>query len=170
MRLFIAIKFNNEFIDSIESINTQLINLGIKGRKTPIDNLHLTLAFIGECDTPNTLINVIDSIDAQPFDLALDKCSHFKDTVWVGTTLPTHLEALTKQLNQELRDSGYKVPNRDFIPHVTLFRKASNYEDILNKVTIPNTLLKVESISLMQSTLTNTGAIYKEIYTKQFNK
>lgn len=73
MRLFIAIKFNNEFIDSIESINTQLINLGIKGRKTPIDNLHLTLAFIGECDTPNTLINVIDSIDIQPFDLALDK-------------------------------------------------------------------------------------------------
>ena len=131
--------------------------------------MHLTLAFIGECETPDTLINILDNIESKHFNLTLDSCSHFKDTVWVGTNMPTELTALTKQLTQELQTNGYEVPNRDFIPHITLFRKASNYEHVLDKIAIPSTIQKVETISLMKSTLTNSGAIYEEIYTKHLN-
>ena len=48
MRLFIAIRFDNKILDALTRYREELKKLGVTGRFTPRENLHLTLAFIGE--------------------------------------------------------------------------------------------------------------------------
>ena len=48
MRLFIAIKLNDEMVEALTGLQGDLQFIGMRGRYTPEENLHLTLAFIGE--------------------------------------------------------------------------------------------------------------------------
>ena len=50
MRLFIAIKFSSEIEKVLTDLQDDLKTQGITGNYTNIQNLHLTLAFIGEYD------------------------------------------------------------------------------------------------------------------------
>ena len=53
MRLFIAIKLNSEIRNALTDVQKHLIRRGIRGNYTNTDNLHITLAFIGEYDEPD---------------------------------------------------------------------------------------------------------------------
>jgi 2'-5' RNA ligase len=53
MRLFIAIEFNDDIITSLKGIQQNLKSCGLKGRYTREENLHLTLAFIGDYGSPD---------------------------------------------------------------------------------------------------------------------
>ena len=48
MRLFIAIKFNAKVINDLVKLQAELKDCGAEGNFTRPENLHLTLAFIGE--------------------------------------------------------------------------------------------------------------------------
>ena len=50
MRLFIAINFNNLTRSSLLTLRNQLRSKSERGNFSESDNLHLTLAFLGECD------------------------------------------------------------------------------------------------------------------------
>ncbi|MDR1042323.1 MAG: RNA 2',3'-cyclic phosphodiesterase, partial [Clostridiales Family XIII bacterium] len=50
MRLFIAINFSEEIKDALCETIADLRDASRRGRYTHRDNLHLTLAFIGESD------------------------------------------------------------------------------------------------------------------------
>ena len=47
-RIFIAIRFNDEFKKALVSIQDALKARGVSGNYCPYDNLHMTLVFIGE--------------------------------------------------------------------------------------------------------------------------
>ena len=50
MRLFIAINFNDSTLKKLLAVQEELKNKAVKGRFSWPENLHLTLAFLGECD------------------------------------------------------------------------------------------------------------------------
>ena len=52
MRLFVAIEFESDIIESLKRVQSDLKRCGLKGRFTKEENLHLTLAFIGEYGNP----------------------------------------------------------------------------------------------------------------------
>ena len=52
MRLFVAIEFEPDIIESLKRVQSDLKRCGLKGRFTKEENLHLTLAFIGEYGIP----------------------------------------------------------------------------------------------------------------------
>ena len=60
MRLFIAINFSPSFKKAILSSAQQLRDRGVRGNFTREENLHLTLAFIGESDRVNDIRGVLD--------------------------------------------------------------------------------------------------------------
>ena len=47
-RIFIAIRFDDEFKQELVGLQNALKNRGVEGNYCPYGNLHMTLAFIGE--------------------------------------------------------------------------------------------------------------------------
>ena len=52
MRLFAAIQLSDECKRSLTGMMHELKKQGVKGSYVPVQNLHLTLAFIGETAAP----------------------------------------------------------------------------------------------------------------------
>ena len=48
MRLFYGLRFRPETLDAVEALQADLLLQGMTGRITRRENLHLTLAFLGE--------------------------------------------------------------------------------------------------------------------------
>ena len=69
MRCFIGIRLENRFQKKIKNVNQFLYQNGVRGNFTDINNVHLTLAFIGEIDRniATILKNEMDKIDISDF-------------------------------------------------------------------------------------------------------
>ena len=71
MRLFISIRFDNKILDALSRFQASLKKLGVTGRFTPRENLHLTLAFIGEFDDPEAVLEAMEQVEFRPMEIRL---------------------------------------------------------------------------------------------------
>ena len=69
MRLFIAIQFNDEILEALNELQEDLRDQGMEGNYSPSENLHLTLAFIGECGDPEEVMDALEESDFRPLTL-----------------------------------------------------------------------------------------------------
>lgn len=98
-------------------------------RRVADDNLHITLVFLGELDAPR-LAAVREIAGRVPWTgarLVLDRIGHWKRSriIWAGSRDGCEaLTALADALRDGLQRRGFRVDERPFVPHVTLFRKA----------------------------------------------
>ncbi len=72
MRLFIAILFEDDTIKSMQEVQERLRDAGIEGRFMPRENLHMTLAFIGDYSDPDDVLDVMDEIPFKTFCINTD--------------------------------------------------------------------------------------------------
>ena len=63
MRLFLAIVPDNNIKDELCMIQKRLQMQGVKGNFTTRENMHLTLAFIGEYSDPDHISDILSQID-----------------------------------------------------------------------------------------------------------
>lgn len=101
----------------------------LHGRRTRDASLHLTLAFVGEADIEDLarLRAVPQSIAAGAFTLMLDQwdCWPRNRIGWAGPSdTPLQLRRLVANLSEWLRDIGFDLDKKRFVPHVTLVRDA----------------------------------------------
>ena len=160
MRLFIAIKLNSELRNALTDVQKHLIRRGVSGNYTNTDNLHITLAFIGEYDEPDFVTEVISEVPFSPFPISLSALGHFGDLWWVGISDNAELASYVKRLHQALSEAGIPFDKKKFSPHITLIRKAIGS---LPAVSVPKTTMSVDHISLMRSERGPKGMIYTEI-------
>lgn len=102
----------------------------------PLDNLHLTLKFLGEVDNVEipdvckAIRKVTDTIE--PFELRFAGTGGFPNAekpriVYAGIDDPSgNLVAMVAGLETELAKLGFKPEPRDYTPHLTLGRTRSN--------------------------------------------
>ncbi len=171
MRLFIAINFDEDTKDSIYNTISFLKQSGVKGSFTLRENLHLTLAFIGETNRVHEIEAIMECIHADSFLLSLDGLGVFKrdagNILWMGIKSPPALYTVQKQLTSELVNKGFSIENRPYKPHLTLGRKIflpNNYrfDNIFQPIKI-----HVSDISLMKSERINGRLTYTELYKKK---
>ena len=160
MRLFIAIKLNSEIRNALTDVQKHLIRRGIRGNYTNTDNLHITLAFIGEYDEPDFVKEVLSEVPFSPFPISLSALGHFGDLWWVGISDNVELASYVKRLHQALSEAGIPFDKKKFSPHISLIRKAIG---TLPAVSVPKTTMSVDHISLMRSERGPKGMIYTEI-------
>ena len=160
MRLFIAIKLNSEIRNALTDVQKHLIRRGVSGNYTNTDNLHITLAFIGEYDEPDFVTEVISEVPFSPFPISLSALGHFGDLWWVGISDNVELASYVKRLHQALSEAVIPFDKQKFSPHITLIRKAIG---TLPAVSVPKTVMSVDHISLMRSERGPKGMIYTEI-------
>ena len=168
MRLFTAINFSVEIkkslIDLIESLKKQ----GVTASFTSHENLHLTLAFIGETESKDIVIDSIEKLSVPQFEISLENHGNFRDILWIGIKSDELLPKCVNELKNNLISCGFEIKNQKFTPHVTLARRAVFRNKI--DLNVPKTSMTVHKISLMKSERIHGHLNYSEIYAKSLTK
>ncbi|HKO87654.1 MAG TPA: RNA 2',3'-cyclic phosphodiesterase [Burkholderiales bacterium] len=99
------------------------------GRAMDTDDLHLTLAFIGDVapDLQPSIIAATESVQARSFLLTIDRAEYWKHNriVWAGChTRPAALDEMVRELRNTLSKAGIRFDHKSFVPHITLLRDA----------------------------------------------
>lgn len=167
-RLFIAINFSDNEKDVIANCIESIKGFGVRGNFTRVNNLHLTLVFIGETERENDIIEAMDAISARPFELSFDALGKFAhsrgDIYWLGVKKCPELFALQASLSKALSDKGFRLEDRPYKPHITLAREviAKNPRIVPPKLTV-----KVNSFELMESARKDGILEYIPVYSKK---
>jgi 2'-5' RNA ligase len=145
--------------------------------------IHLTLKFLGDIDSER-LDEINLAIDEaaggiSPFGIVLKEVGAFPNLnrvniVWVGANGDLDkLDALQKQIELNLEQLGFPREDRAFTPHMTLgrVRDYASQDDrkkigqILAQTTfLSSQTIAVNSVNLIKSVLTPSGAIYTRLY------
>ena len=164
MRLFISIKFDDAILDALTAFQRDLKAQGVTGNYTKRENLHLTLAFIGEYDDPDAVMKVIERSAFRPVDLKLDGVGSFKDLFWVGLENNLGLQGYVRRLRRELAADGIGIENKKFLPHITLIRRAAvRGGGMIPAIEPPKGSMRATRVLLMQSYRGKDGMTYTEL-------
>ena len=160
MRLFVAIELSNEMKSSITQTMHGLKKAGVKGSYVPSQNLHLTLAFIGEVKRNAAVKEALQTVKIKPFRLSLSEMGTFGDLLWVGLKGNQGLSAVVRDVRGALDAAGIDYDKKKFVPHITIIRKMNgNWKS----VPAPKGEMMVKKISLMKSEVKDGKRVYTEI-------
>lgn len=162
MRLFIAVHFSREIKNALLSAIDALRTQAVSGNFTRPENLHLTLAFIGESDDISAIRSVIDRCAVPPFDLAISGTGIFGNLFWVGVEKNPNLKTLAENIQNDLRKSGFQIEERAFKPHITLARQLVTKGPL--SINVARSAMTVGRVSLMKSERINGRLVYTEVY------
>lgn len=170
MRLFVAILLTEPMKDALCEIGRELAPQLLRGRLSRRENLHLTLAFLGETPGFDRAAAALQRICAPPFEIATGRAGRFRrsggDVAWVEIRENPALAALQRQVADSLRREGFPLENRPFRPHLTLGREVALPEgfdfDAFSRRFSPCGMT-VRAVSLMQSHRTDGRLIYTEL-------
>jgi RNA 2',3'-cyclic 3'-phosphodiesterase len=132
------------------------------GKLTVVDNIHLTLAFLGEAE-PHKAIAAARRVKGLRHQLPIEAARYVKknEMVWVGaTTVPAELTALAADLHGALRGAGFTLEERPFAAHVTLVRKARMPKSI---PPLPRVAWPVDEFLLIRSRTSSQGSSYEPL-------
>lgn len=152
-------------------------------RLVPEQALHLTLVFIGYVSNDDLfkITQACQNIASLffPIEVKLNKITfgpnpHSPRLIWTEGEISRNLDKLHKSLETELINKGinFKLENRLFKPHITLSRfknetklpRLSELEEKINKSFVIN------SISVIESELSDIGPKYTDLATYPFEK
>ena len=167
MRLFLAINLSPEMKRALTKAQRAMFDRGVRGNFPPEENLHLTLAFIGEYPSAEAVMDALSGVTFTPFELALDGVGRFGDLWWAGLRENNALTAVVRRVRRALAAGGIPFDRKRFSPHITLLRRASR--DAADIAIAPETMM-VRTLSLMSSKRGRNGMIYTEIDTIEANE
>lgn len=165
MRLFVALRAEDPLKRAAVQYMEELRRLGVSGSFTKPDNLHITLAFIGESAYFRRAEQAIRNVRVEPFVLKSEFPGRFGDILWLGFKKSRSLCALAESVKAELTASGFNLDKRPFKAHMTLARRARLPEGNLLKM--PPVQMLVEEVCLMKSERGEKGLVYTPLYKKK---
>ncbi len=152
---------------------------GIEGARWQTDNqLHLTLAFIGEVDRHglDAATEALATLIAPPLDLKLGQFGTFDaerpgrtGTLWIGVEPADALATLAQSIRTALRRAGLPTDPRKFTPHITLARFGSagasseRLRPWLTHTPATRASWQATDFHLVESTLGREGAHYSPV-------
>ncbi len=161
MRLFVAIDLAPNMKKSLIGVMHDMKKQGITGSYVPVQNLHITLAFIGEWKEPEKVMEVLRTIPVEKSRLSFDGFGTFGDVFWIGIKGNQKIKKYTADLRKALADHGIPCDKSKFQPHVTLLRGLKGKKPVLSGV--PDEDMTVSRVSLMKSEMRDGKRLYTEI-------
>lgn len=134
MRLFVAVEIDDRVRRLAGQVQAELQGLlapVLQARWVPVENMHLTVRFIGQVDddrAPALIDALTRPLDVAPFDLELGGCGAFPPSgpprvLWMGLTRGlSSLSLMHEACNQRLRPFGFEPEGRPYSAHLTLAR------------------------------------------------
>ena len=181
MRLFVAVELDEAVraaaARAADDLRQQVRRTGLDARWVVFDNLHLTLAFIGQIEdrSADSFAAALGQPFAQrPFRLRLGRCGVFPPSgpprvIWIG--LADGAEAL-RHLQQEvvrrLQPLGFEPERRPFSAHLTIARVkdvrhagARAARAMITGLSAPDASCLITRVTLFRSHLSPKGSRYE---------
>ncbi len=167
VRLFFALWPDDLVRKQISLLQAQSGGVGFT---TPIENLHATLAFLGEVDRAKipVFLDAAAKIHCAPFTLELDTREWLKQSqiCWLGASkVPERLQTLVSDLQQTLKPTGYQPEQQAFRLHVTLKRRVTR---AMRPINFKPIRWRVSRFVLVESVRKSSGAEYRVIHSWDF--
>ena len=191
LRAFIAVEIPIEIRKTVCNVIAPLQEeIGNAVRWVPMDNMHLTLKFLGDVSPANVemLSQMLRAeVDLfQCFDMHLRGLGAFPNTkrprvIYVGIQAPPTLDALQRGIESAARRLGYESEERGFSPHLTVGRikhalrvtgaEQQTIRRALEEARIDSLgTARVDSVHLYKSDLKPTGSVYTRLSSAQLKK
>ena len=171
MRLFYALVPSEREKQAILRWQEQLAAASESGRFSPPENLHMTLQFLGEI--PPERVKALKGIltraaqTSGPFSLTLDAYGWFpgkgQERLWYLTGSSPEAAKLSYMLEQLLRENGFEVENRAFVPHITLARRCKLKNGTAPEAAEPVSV-QVQRLWLMESRQIRGSTVYVPVF------
>jgi 2'-5' RNA ligase len=149
------------------------------------DNIHMTMKFLGNVDDDSgeKIIKAMKTAvkKIEPFDMVVRGVGVFPSEddmkiIWVGVDDPEPLTAIFNNVEKGLKKLGYEPESRAFTPHVTIARVRSpkNRPRVKEVVDAHKDdefgVIRVDTLFLKKSFLTNEGPVYTTVGTARLGK
>jgi 2'-5' RNA ligase len=168
MRLFIAIELPDDAKRELSRLREDIPG----ARWVPLEQIHLTLAFLGEVEEASTvrLTEELARIQLPEFRLCFGATGCFPDrhrprVLWVGLEPEPRLKRLAAQVRETVLTCGIPQEERPFSAHITLARlkipasrETGTFLDRHSTLKLPS--LRVREFILFQSRLNQQGAVH----------
>jgi 2'-5' RNA ligase len=189
LRAFIAVEVPLEVRQAVFRATSHLQKkIGSLVRWVPMENMHLTLKFLGDISPANVdlltqmLHAETDLFDC--FDLRFGGLGSFPNlkrprVIYIGIQAPTALQTLQRGIESASRRLGYESEERGFSPHLTIGRVKQNVtstEQLTIRRALEETKIdsigtaRVDSVHLYKSDLKPTGSVYTRLYSAPLKK
>ena len=133
---------------------------GVRGNYTQPENLHLTLAFIGETEKVEEIKAAVDAVKFEPFVIRTGKMGCFNGrsrVIWLGIEGEDKVKAIAQQLRRNLDQRGIDYAKGKFSPHITLVRQPS---EMPLDIDVESESMTVSKIYVMKSERINGRLVY----------
>ena len=185
IRAFIAIEMSPEIRRRLDQVSDELKQRlkDIPVRWVPVENIHLTLKFLGDVSVANleVLKKILQSEIAghHPFEMSVGELGAFPSNrrprvIWVKVEAPAELEAVQRGIETESTRLGYAREERAFSPHLTLGRVSRNassrdirkISEVLDSYKVGFLgAARIQAVHLFRSDLKPGGAVYTCLFT-----
>ena len=180
MRVFVALNLDDALRARIDEELLAHLRAQVPGvRWVPRENLHVTLAFLGDRSPQEVkdVEQVLRDVAAErtAFDVRLSGLGVFPNAsrprvVWLGLEDPSYVRALHRSFERERGRLGVAAEGRAYHPHVTLGRVTgagdgatrAGLAHALSTVKFEATV-RLRSVDLMQSDMTPAGSRYTRL-------
>lgn len=170
MRAFIALELPESFVDDLARM-ARTLGPAANAKLVPRENYHLTLAFldeIGEAEARSAMAAMDEACAGRPtVPLRAEGLGKFgrahAAALWLAVAPDPALMGLASAVREALDARGLDFDRKDFVPHVTLARRAKLPREELPQLAFP---LPDEgaTVTLYRSYLEPEGARYKPLY------
>ena len=168
MRLFVAINFTKQTRNELIALCEELHKDSSRGRFALPENLHLTLAFIGEVSPKKVdkIKAILETVTFAPFEVKINKLGAFsRSTLWyAGLDENEPLISLQYEIAYKLAICGFEMDGRRYKPHITLGREIVTRTQPRQLEPFGETITKIE---LMKSERIGGKLTYTAIYAKE---
>ena len=172
IRAFAAIPMPEQVTEPLEVVQDDLP----AGRPVLPENMHLTLVFLGELREPDLeeVHLAFEAVRVPRFQIAVSGLGQFGGAapraVYAALAESPGLHHLQAKLAQAARNVGVDLPNKRFVPHVTLARLKGRREDadpianfVAKRSMIAPPPFTAEAFGLYRSYLSHDDPVYDEL-------
>ena len=170
MRAFIAIDFPDEIVKEIARVQGVLGNYKFTGKVTELENLHLTLKFLGEVEEKKVekIMERLRGMRFGEFEAKLAEIGTFSydlnpRIVWVKVGGRGVFE-MQKKIDEMMEKEGFAREER-FMSHTTIARikyakDKKGFIEYVKNLGVKEVDFSVRSFKLMKSELREMGPVY----------
>ncbi len=179
LRTFIAIELESPIQETLKKIQDHLRKSGAEVKWVNLENIHLTLKFLGDVSEEkiDSLVKNLKEVllDRPDFTFDLTHLGAFPKPenpkiIWAGITVgKEEIAKIVSILEDRLHSIGFEKETRDFAPHVTLGRLHSSINrfalsELIKNYFFPQAMNQnAKQIILFKSTLTSSGPVYEPL-------
>jgi 2'-5' RNA ligase len=164
MRLFFGLKPDPQ--TALDIIDWRERSLPPMARPVPVDNLHVTLAFLGQVQDRylEELFELAGQVRSDPFELKISQLGFWSKPkiLWIGPeNIPQSISELAKLLGIVRRRMGLRADKKEFLPHISIARRCEMPPPA--SVLKPDFTIYFDRFTLFESSRIKSGLYYRAV-------